>query len=82
MTNRESEVLRVVAQQLVIGPRTVNAHLTSIYNKLGVNSRVTVTWFALDRASCKIQFSSRLHAQRGLKVIAADHFVDLTYRID
>ena len=47
LTAREVEVLRLVArgltdaqvaEQLVISPRTVNTHLTSIYNKLGVDS--------------------------------------------
>ena len=28
-----------VAARLVLSPRTVNAHLTSIYNKLGISSR-------------------------------------------
>lgn len=58
LTNRELEILRLVAQglsdaqvaeQLVLSRRTVNAHLTSIYNKLGVNSRVAATRFALEK---------------------------------
>ena len=57
LTAREVEVLRLVAQgltdaqvaeQLVISPRTVNTHLTSIYNKLGVDSRTAATRFAVD----------------------------------
>ena len=57
LTAREVEVLRLVAQglsdnevaeQLVLSPRTVNAHLTSIYSKLGVNSRVAATRFAVE----------------------------------
>jgi ATP/maltotriose-dependent transcriptional regulator MalT len=48
LTAREVEVLHLVAmgltdaqvaQQLVISPRTVNWHLTSIYSKIGVSSR-------------------------------------------
>jgi DNA-binding NarL/FixJ family response regulator len=48
LSSRELEVLRRVAagltdaqiaQELVVSVRTVNAHLQSIYNKLGVNSR-------------------------------------------
>ena len=48
LTPRELEVLRLVArgmtnaqvaEALVITPRTVNAHLTAIYGKLGVTSR-------------------------------------------
>ncbi|MBW8010859.1 MAG: response regulator transcription factor [Chloroflexi bacterium] len=48
LTERENEVLNAVAQggtskeiayNLSITERTVKAHLTSIYNKLGVNSR-------------------------------------------
>jgi DNA-binding NarL/FixJ family response regulator len=58
LTKRELEILRLVAQglsdaqvaeRLVLSPRTVNAHLTSIYNKLGVNSRVAATRFAIEK---------------------------------
>jgi DNA-binding NarL/FixJ family response regulator len=57
LTPREVEVLRLVAQgltdaqvaeQLVVSPRTVSTHLTSIYNKLGVNSRSAATRFAVE----------------------------------
>ncbi len=57
LTAREIEVLRLVAQglsdaqvaeQLVISPRTVNWHLTSIYSKLGVSSRSSATRFAVE----------------------------------
>lgn len=57
LTKRELEILRLVAQglsdaqvaeRLVISPRTVNAHLTSIYNKLGVNSRSAATRYAVE----------------------------------
>ena len=57
LTTREVEVLRLVAQgltdihvaeRLVISPRTVNTHLTSIYNKLGVDSRAAATRFAVE----------------------------------
>ena len=37
-----------VAEQLVISPRTVNTHLTSVYNKLGVDSRTAATRVALE----------------------------------
>jgi DNA-binding NarL/FixJ family response regulator len=58
LTAREVEVLRLVAagltdaqvaEHLVISFRTVNTHLTSIYNKLGVNSRTAATRFAVER---------------------------------
>ncbi|MDE3090817.1 MAG: tetratricopeptide repeat protein, partial [Chloroflexota bacterium] len=57
LTPREIEVLRLVqaglsdakiAEKLVISRRTVNTHLSSIYSKLGVNSRSAATRYALD----------------------------------
>src|SRR5439155_1206242 len=57
LTTREVEVLRLVAQwltdtqlaqQLVISPRTVNWHLTSIYSKLQISSRSAATRYALE----------------------------------
>ena len=58
LTAREVEILRLVAQgmtdaqvaeQLVISPRTVNWHLTSIYCKLGVSSRCAATRYAIEQ---------------------------------
>ncbi len=58
LTEREVEVLRLVArglsdaavaELLVISPRTVNAHLRSIYGKLDITSRNAATHFALDQ---------------------------------
>ena len=57
LTAREVEVLRLVAQgltdaqvaeQLVISPHTVNAHLKSIYSKIGVPSRSAATRYAIE----------------------------------
>ena len=57
LTVREVEVLKLIAQgmtdnqvaeQLIISPRTVSTHLTSIYNKLGVTSRAAATRFAVE----------------------------------
>ncbi len=57
LTEREVEVLRwvacgltdaQVAEQLIISPRTVTSHLSSIYNKLGVTSRSAATRFAIE----------------------------------
>jgi DNA-binding NarL/FixJ family response regulator len=57
LTAREEEVLRLVArgltdaqiaEALVISPRTVNAHLRSIYTKLNISSRNAATYFALE----------------------------------
>jgi non-specific serine/threonine protein kinase len=57
LTPREVEVLRLVAtgltntqiaQRLHVTPRTVNAHLTAIYSKLGVSSRSGAIRYALD----------------------------------
>jgi predicted ATPase/DNA-binding NarL/FixJ family response regulator len=58
LTQRERDVLRLVAQgltdiqvaeQLVISPRTVNFHLTSIYRKLQISSRSAATRYVLER---------------------------------
>jgi len=57
LTVREVEVLRLVAQgmtdaqvaeKLIISPRTVNWHLTSIYSKLLVTSRSAATRYAVE----------------------------------
>ena len=57
LSAREVDVLRLVAQglsdaqvaeQLTISTRTVTTHLTSVYNKLGINSRVAAVRFAAD----------------------------------
>jgi predicted ATPase/DNA-binding CsgD family transcriptional regulator len=57
LTAREEEVLRLVArgltdaqiaEALVISPRTVNAHLRSIYTQLHISSRNAATYFALE----------------------------------
>jgi predicted ATPase/DNA-binding CsgD family transcriptional regulator len=57
LTSREVDVLRLVAQgltdaqiveQLIISPRTVNSHLTSIYSKIGVSSRTAATRYAIE----------------------------------
>jgi DNA-binding CsgD family transcriptional regulator len=57
LSAREVEVLRLVAQgltdlqvaeRLVISPRTVNTRLTSIYNKLGVDSRTAASRYAIE----------------------------------
>ena len=57
LTAREVEVLRLVAQgltdarvaeRLVVSPRTVNWHLTSINSKLGVSSRSAATRYAIE----------------------------------
>ncbi len=58
LTTREVEILRLVAQgltdarvaeQLIISPRTVNWHLTSIYSKIGISSRSAATRFAIEQ---------------------------------
>lgn len=57
LTRREVEVLRLVgrgltnrqvADQLVISIRTVEAHLRSIYAKLGLTSRGTASRYAIE----------------------------------
>jgi len=55
LTAREVEVLRLVAEgltdaqvaeRLYLSPRTITTHLTSIYTKLGVASRLAAARFA------------------------------------
>ena len=57
LTAREVEVLKLVAaglmnrqiaERLAVSTRTVDAHLRSIYAKLGVKSRSAATRFAVD----------------------------------
>jgi DNA-binding NarL/FixJ family response regulator len=57
LTAREVEVLRLlahrltyvqIAAQLVVSRRTINTHVSSIYSKLGINSREAATRFAAD----------------------------------
>jgi DNA-binding NarL/FixJ family response regulator len=57
LTLREVEVLGLVAEgmtsariaeELFVSPRTVEAHVASIYHKLGVSSRSAATRFALE----------------------------------
>jgi DNA-binding CsgD family transcriptional regulator len=58
LTNREVEVLKLVAQgltnaqiaeRLVLSPLTVNAHLRSIFNKLDVTTRTAAVHQAIER---------------------------------
>src|SRR5207248_10475189 len=57
LTAREVEVLRLVAggltdlqiaEKLVLSPRTVHVHISSIYSKLGVTSRSAATRYAIE----------------------------------
>jgi non-specific serine/threonine protein kinase len=57
LTSREVEVLRLVAagmtsaqvaKELFLSTRTVDTHLTSIYHKIGVNSRTAAARFAAE----------------------------------
>ena len=58
LSRREAEVLRLVvqgksnreiAEHLVISPRTVSKHATTIYSKIGVSSRSAATRYAIER---------------------------------
>jgi DNA-binding NarL/FixJ family response regulator len=57
LTSREVEILRLVtsgrtnkqlAEELGVSTRTVDAHLRSIYAKLGVKSRSAATRYAVE----------------------------------
>jgi non-specific serine/threonine protein kinase len=57
LTPRETEVLKCVAggltnaqvaEELFLSPRTVDTHLTSIYQKIGVSSRTAAARFAVE----------------------------------
>jgi len=57
LTPREVEILRLVAsglsnaqvaEKLIISPRTVHAHVRSIYSKLAITSRSSATRYAID----------------------------------
>ena len=57
LSQREVEVLRLVAdgltdgeiaERLFLSRRTVNAHLRSVYNKIGISSRAAATRFATE----------------------------------
>jgi DNA-binding NarL/FixJ family response regulator len=37
-----------IAEKLILSPRTVHAHISSIYSKLGVTSRSTATRYAIE----------------------------------
>ena len=61
LSQRELEVLcflsqglsnKQIAAQLVVSPRTVDAHVRSIYNKLALNSRAAVARYALEHHLC------------------------------
>ena len=63
LTGRESQVLQAVAQgernkeiafKLDISERTVKAHLTSIYNKFGVDSRAAAVALAAQRGLLRL----------------------------
>ena len=57
LTAREMEVLRLladgltnpqIAERLVVSQPTVNTHVASLFNKLGVNSRSAATRYAVE----------------------------------
>jgi DNA-binding NarL/FixJ family response regulator len=62
LTKREVQVLCLLTQgltyeeigeQLVISPRTVDTHLTNVYNKLGVDSRHQAALIATEHKLCE-----------------------------
>jgi DNA-binding CsgD family transcriptional regulator len=64
LTAREREVARLVAQgksnraiadELVVGISTVEAHITHIFTKLGFSSRAQIAAWAVDKGLAKVQ---------------------------
>jgi DNA-binding NarL/FixJ family response regulator len=58
LTDREVDVLRVlarglgnreIAQALVLSPRTVQHHLASVYEKIGLHTRAGAAVFAIEQ---------------------------------
>jgi HD-GYP domain-containing protein (c-di-GMP phosphodiesterase class II) len=69
LTPREIDVLRLlarglssrqIAQELVIAPKTARNHLEHIYTKIGANSRVTASLFAMEHGLLPPDSSSGL----------------------
>ncbi|MEW5717187.1 MAG: response regulator transcription factor, partial [Chloroflexota bacterium] len=63
LTPRETQVLCLLAQgldnaaiahQLVLTTRTVQNHVSAIYDKLGVTSRTEAMWYALQRGLVRV----------------------------
>lgn len=64
LTAREREVARLVAQgksnralaeELVVGVSTVEAHITHILSKLGFSSRAQIAAWAVDKGLVQVQ---------------------------
>ena len=64
LTDREVEVLRLVAQglstkhiaeRLVVSTKTADHHIQHVYTKIGVSTRVGATLFALQHALLRVQ---------------------------
>ncbi len=63
LTVREHEVARLVAQgksnraiadELVVGVSTIEAHITHIFTKLGVSSRAQIAAWAVDKGFAQV----------------------------
>lgn len=78
LTAREREVVaavaagqsnRQVAMQLAISEKTVKHHLTHIFDKLGVSSRLAVALLAMDHPELTLRTSA--HAARRTRAVRA-----------
>jgi DNA-binding NarL/FixJ family response regulator len=62
LTDREREVLQLIADQLVISVKTVGAHKTHIMSKLGARNRTDLIRYAISRGTIGLDPMPQLRA--------------------